>query len=177
MCGACGTTASSWTERIAPLVPGSAPRRARALTALLAAADSGSARRVVVTPWHAGGLRWRGPGGWAFAPSLPATVRELTRRHGPLVPAPVPPDETQEARRLPFAVADEAAVVWCAAAWEAGWDAGTGLQLRLPTRDIALSDGTAVPAPGRDAYPSVSARHDTTRLVQHWSDALRDFAV
>ncbi len=177
MCGACGTVASSWPERIAPLVPGSAPRRARALTALLAATDSGAARRLVVAPWHAGGLRWRGPAGWSFAPSLPEAVRELTRRYGPLVPAPGSPCDAPAARPLPFPVFDEAAVVWCAAALEAGWGAGSGLRLCLPARKIALQHGAAVSTPGRHARPSVSAPRDTARLVRHWSDVLSDFAT
>ncbi|MER6987871.1 hypothetical protein ABT337_03655 [Saccharopolyspora hirsuta] len=174
MCGACGTSRAGWTERIAPLTPGSAPRRARALTALLHATTSATARRTRVTTWPGGGLRWQSPKGWEFAPSLLAAARTLTIQFGPLVPPPQSIPAPPREQVLPFAVTAEATAVWCAAAVEAGW-AELPCTLRLGARTIELHEGRVHDRPHE--RPTLTASYETTELAAHWADSLRDFST
>ena len=110
MCGACGARATTWTERVAPLDPRGARRRAAALRELVAARPGGG--RVGVVPWAGGALTLRFPTGDVLAPSLPAAADVLTRRLGPLVAAgTVAPADGSSPEQV---------AVWCAAAHAAG---------------------------------------------------------
>ncbi|RDG30083.1 hypothetical protein [Streptomyces corynorhini] len=117
MCGVCGRPATGWTERVAPLDPGAATARHRAVRRLLAGT------RITVRPWPGGGWQLADRAGrrhhCADLPALWTTVRSLA---GPVI-APDPADLTRS-WTLP---GDEvprpdphALVVWTAAALHAG---------------------------------------------------------
>ncbi|MBB5957232.1 hypothetical protein FHS29_003825 [Saccharothrix tamanrassetensis] len=111
MCGACGTPTALWTERISPLGPGAAWRRARALNTALELAGT-APHRVRVVPWHGGGLSPRTPAGWHYERSLTPAARWLSARFGPLVPAAG--DDPSTCARLPEDREPDGLAVWCA---------------------------------------------------------------
>lgn len=177
MCGTCGSTQAGWPERIAPLQPGAAERRARALTALLRSHGRSAACRVAVMTWPGGGVRWKSPDGWCFAPSLSEAIRTLTRRYGPLVPTPGPVSPRPEERGLPFSVTREAAAVWCAAAVEAGWTRLHACTLKLHDRTIVLDAHRAHLHRLPNANPSLRTPYETSELLAHWATALHEFRI
>ncbi|WP_326806812.1 MULTISPECIES: hypothetical protein [unclassified Streptomyces] len=186
MCGACGAAATEWTERLAPMDPASARRRAEALTAVLRAAPSPRAHRAAATAWPGGGLRLTRPGGWEFAPSLLSAVRTLTERYGPLVPLAVrgdgaggaeagPPEAAH--RRLPFAVRAEAAAVWCAAILASGAARPSPVTVDLCAWTVVLREGRGSVHEGGGAHPAVYREQGASGLAEHWATSLRVFRV
>ncbi|MBW4716402.1 hypothetical protein [Saccharothrix obliqua] len=131
MCGACGATTTSWTERISPLGPGAARRRARALNTALELAG----RRVRVVPWHGGGLSLRTPTGWHYERSLTSAARRL----GPLVPAAG--DDPSTSACLPGDREPDGLAVWCALV--AVSDHGP-VTLALPGMRVRLAEDVVV---------------------------------
>jgi hypothetical protein len=177
MCGACGSIEAGWPERIAPLNPGSGPRRARALTALLRAKSPGANSRITVTTWPGGGVRWHSPHGWNFARSLLEAAGALTRHFGPLVPAPEIISPSESARPLAFPVTAEATAVWCTAAVQAGWASQFPCTLNVQTRTIVLHQGQAHLYDSNHTRPTVQAAFETSELAAHWARTLSDFKI
>lgn len=177
MCGACAPIGGSWPERIAPLRPGTAARRARVVTTLLRSLDSQPGRRVTVTPWPGGGLRWMTRGGLQFARSLSEAMRTLTRQYGQLVPLPNATSLSGRRRELPFPVTPEAAAVWCVAAVEAGWATRHSCVLNLGDREIVLHGDHARLRDLPCASPSLRTSYDSSELLAHWASTLREFRI
>ncbi len=177
MCGACAPVGGGWPERIAPLHPGAAARRARVVTTLLQSLDSQAVRRVTVTPWPGGGLRWMTNGGLRFARSLSEAIRTLTRQYGQLVPLPDATSLSGKHRDLPFPVVPEAAAVWCVAVVEAGWATGHPCFLNLGDREIALHGEHVRIRDLPRANPSLRTPYDSSELLAHWASTFGDFRV
>lgn len=167
MCGACGTPVTGWAERIAPLGAGVAERRARALATLVRASGSATARRMTIAPWHGGSLRLHGPSGWSFAPSLLAAARELTRRHGPLVPTGDLP-ESPEPAALDFRPTPEETAVWCTAVVTSGLTKHAPVVVTASGWDITMNgEDVRVFSAGR-TNPALRAHRGAPALAAHW---------
>ncbi|RKT55694.1 hypothetical protein [Saccharothrix australiensis] len=163
MCGACGAPTTSWTERISPLGPGAARRRARALTTALELAGT-PPHRVRVVPWHGGGLSLRTPTGLHYAPSLVLAARWLGARFGPLVPAAG--DDPTTRAPLPEHREADGVAVWCALVAACGRGP---VVLTLPGLRVRLADEVLV-APRHEAEAGDSALHAPAgahRLLAH----------
>lgn len=175
MCGACGTPATGWTERIAPLNAGAAQRRARTLCALARGTAAPGARLATVLPWPGGGLRLSGPSGWRFAPTLLAGAQELTRRYGPLVPIDSPVTASAAEVPLPFELKPDAMATWCAAVVAARPPdgspvivTGAGREITLTRRHVHIA---CVPA----GAPTIRTRLSAAQLAEHWRSVLHRF--
>jgi hypothetical protein len=149
--------------------------RARALCALVRATAAPGARLATVLPWPGGGLRLGGPGGWRFAPSLLTAARDLTRRHGPLVPihSPVAASATEVA--LPFELTPDALVTWCAAVVAAGPPDDSPVIVTGAGREITLTHRHAYIADGPATAPTIRTRLPAAPLAEHWRSVLHPF--
>jgi hypothetical protein len=175
VCGACGTPTTGWTERIAPLGAGAAQRRARTLCALVRGTGAPGARLATVLPWPGGALRLGGPGGWRFAPTLLAGAREMTRRHGPLVP--VHPSAAASATEvaLPFELTPEAMATWCAAVVAALPPGDGPVIVTAAGREITLTHRHVQITDVSGSAPTIRTRLSGVRLAEHWRSVLHPF--
>jgi hypothetical protein len=120
-------------------------------------------------------LRLGGPAGWRFAPTLLEGVRELTRRHGPLVPVHPPATASVTEAALPFELTPDAMAVWCAAVVGAHPPddgpvivTGAGREITLTHRHVRIADVSA-------NAPTIRTRLPVAPLVEHWRSVLHRF--
>ncbi|MEW1722494.1 hypothetical protein [Streptomyces sp. NPDC093109] len=146
MCGGCGRPATGWPERAAPLGPGGAHARHRAVRRLLAGT------RTTARPWHGGGWQFADRAGrYHHCPDLVALWTAVRSAAGPVV-VPGPADRTRAwSLPDPHAPDPHALVVWTAAVLHAGpapaW---------LTVRAAGLRLTVAAPEPGEAGGPVVT---------------------